>query len=314
MELVSFFEELKRRYHYTEKEMNALRKIVPTMISYYGNYYTNLIMEAILKTKIISCKSDETIGMVESRIRSMDYDSYADILKENKSIKAAKYVSEAQVYYDDLINNYMILGINRFIILAHTYNLDSAKGMAGLTKELCRLVKGYYGEYQLSGNEIVRKTGVKKEIIEVSGIDDIHMSLKSSKNTGLEEGFICYDTEKIVGMILKDKYEDFDYDLIKKFAHVLHDDLGLKNAIFHSELEKSYHLEVELDSVEGMWNSFNTLLDYSAQIENRISRPGLSKDERDGLLKVKEELSFKMFNLIEQYKNINESKKGDVVV
>lgn len=302
---MEFFDKLQEKYNYDEKQLKAIKKIVPAMIDYYGEKYSSIILDFILKTRIINCSSEETISMVESKVRNCKYDDSKGLLKEPESIRSAKYVSEPQVYFDTLLNNYVITGVNRFIILAHTYNLDSAKGLASLTKELCRGVKSYYLEYQLDNNKIIHRVGLKRELLEVSQSDLVSLTLISEKNTGCEEGFIAYDVENIVGMILNDQYESFDYNTIKKVAYSLNDDLGLQDIIRESEFEKSYHLEVELDKVEGMWNHLNTLLDFSAELENKLSNPDLVKVERDNLISKNQDIVLKINSLIEEYRSAN---------
>lgn len=303
--MMEFFDKLQEKYNYDEKQLKAIKKIVPAMIDYYGEKYSSIILDFMMRTKIINCSSEETISMVEAKVRNLKYNDTKGLLKEPESIRSAKYVSEPQVYFDTLLNNYVITGVNRFIILAHTYNLDSAKGLASLTKELCRGVKSYYLEYQLDNNKIVHRVGIKKELLEVSGQDHVSLTLMGEKNTGCEEGLIAYDVEAIVGMILNDKYENFDYNTIKRVAYTLNDDLGLQDIIKESEFEKSYHLEVEFDKVEGMWNHFNTLVDFAAELENKLSSPGLVKVERDELVNKEKDIVLKINSLIDEYRDRN---------
>ena len=46
----AFFDKLKNKYNYNEKTLKALAKIIPCLISYYGEEYEYIILEAILNT------------------------------------------------------------------------------------------------------------------------------------------------------------------------------------------------------------------------------------------------------------------------
>ena len=199
---------LQKKYGYDDKVMTALKKIIPMMISYYGIKYQDIILEAILKTEIICCDASCTVNMVEKKLKG-----FVTSIKDDSS----SYVTVLDIKFDPIVNNYIIDDVNNYVVISHLYNLDSPKGIAILTKELCHVVKNYFKGFNLKDDLIIKKVGMREEVFRLSKKEDIKGVMVKSSNKGLEEGLTLFDVESITSSILNDKYVEFSYDVVKDF-------------------------------------------------------------------------------------------------
>ena len=53
MGLEILISDLKSKYNYSNKLLNALRKIVPNLVAYYGSSIENVLYHALLATEIV---------------------------------------------------------------------------------------------------------------------------------------------------------------------------------------------------------------------------------------------------------------------
>lgn len=227
----AFFDKLKSKYNYDEKTLRALSKIVPCIIKYYGEEYEYIILDAILNTEIIACDSKQTISKVarERKQSKMIGDSLLGNIDLNfkKPWPESVYIPNIKVIYDDTYNTYEIDKIDRIIVTSHTFNYDSPKGIEVLTHALCHLVKSYKDEVIVNENFITIRSGISYEKRKIRYDDDIFLEFVSDYGKGLEEGFTILDTEKIVSMVLQDKYICYDFKAIYTVAEILKDKYGL---------------------------------------------------------------------------------------
>lgn len=233
----NYFDKLKDKYNYDEKTIRALAKIIPNLIEYYGEENEELILKAILDTKIIPCNSYQTINKIatENKLTLITgAPQMEDIdLKRNEGA----YISSVEISYNEITNSYNIDKINRVIATSHTFNYDSPKGLEVLTYALCKLVKSYQDEYQIDENILKKRYGICEEIYQiVNDNNKIYLENKEDKNKGLEEGFTLYDTERIVSLTLADDYKCYDYHTIYTIADVLKNRFKLESKINKDEL------------------------------------------------------------------------------
>lgn len=231
-----FFDKLRNKYNYDDKTMNALAKIVPCIVDYYGEEYEFLILEAVLNTKIIACNSKQTISKVIADFGLTEFvggSSLYDIdLKKQESV----YVPSVKVIYNEEINSYVIDKIDRIIVTSHTFNYDSPKGLEVLTHALCHLVKSYKDEFKIDENMLSIRSGIAYEKRKIMYGDEISLDFVSNFGNGLEEGFTILDTELIVSMVLHDFYKCYDYDSIYMIAYILKEKYGFIGEINNYEI------------------------------------------------------------------------------
>ena len=220
-----FFDKLRNKYNYDDKTMNALAKIVPCIVDYYGEEHEFLILEAVLNTKIIACNSKQTISKVIAGSGLTEFvggSSLYDIdLKKQESV----YVPSVKVIYNEEINSYVIDKIDRIIVTSHTFNYDSPKGLEVLTHALCHLVKSYKDEFKIDENMLSIRSGIAYEKRKIMYGDEISLDFVSNFGNGLEEGFTILDS-----------YKCYDYDSIYMIAYILKEKYGFIGEINNYEI------------------------------------------------------------------------------
>lgn len=95
----NYFDKLKDKYNYDEKTIRALASIIPNLIDYYGN--EELVLKAILNTKILPCNSYQTINKVAKENKTMLITGSFPItdidIKRNEGV----YLSDVSISYDE---------------------------------------------------------------------------------------------------------------------------------------------------------------------------------------------------------------------
>lgn len=299
----AFFDELKNKYNYSEKTLKALAKIIPCIISYYGEEYEYIILEAILNTEIINCNSKQTISKVlnERTLTKKIGDSYLG----NIDLKRAEsiYVPNVKIVYNENINSYEIDKIDRIIATSHTFNYDSPKGLEVLTHAICHLVKSYKDEITINENMITIRNGLSYEERKIKYGDEITLEFNNEFGKGLEEGFNIFDTEMIVSMVLGDTYKCYDYDSIYTIAVVLKEKYNLIKEINYSEMSGDIE---EFRKVYGKDSTKNLskICDDCLNIENDMFL-SYTREDKDNLANIlKEKLNKEAYDeLVKIYKN-----------
>lgn len=299
----AFFDELKNKYNYSEKTLKALAKIIPCIISYYGEEYEYIILEAILNTEIINCNSKQTISKVlnERTLTKKIGDSYLG----NIDLKRAEsiYMPNVKIVYNENINSYEIDKIDRIIVTSHTFNYDSPKGLEVLTHAICHLVKSYKDEITINENMITIRNGLSYEERKIKYGDEITLEFNNEFGKGLEEGFNIFDTEMIVSMVLGDTYKCYDYDSIYTIAVVLKEKYNLIKEINYSEMSgdiEEFRKVYGKDSVENL----SKICDDCLNIENDMFL-SYTREDKDNLANIlKEKLNKEAYDeLVKIYKN-----------
>ena len=232
----TFINKLKDKYNYDEKTIKALSLIVPALIKYYGEDYSDIILSAIFNCEIIHCNSHQTISKVlnERKLtKSVGGSPVADIdIKRAESV----YVPNVKIIYNKENNSYEIEKIDRIIVTSHTYNYDSLKGLEILTRAICRLIKSYNNEIVIDENTVTTRYGIAHEKRKIVYDDEITLDFIEDYGKGLEEGFNLYDTEKIVSSIYSNDYKCYDYDSVYTIASILKGTYHLQNSINECEI------------------------------------------------------------------------------
>lgn len=230
-----FLDKINSLYNYDQKIVNALSKIIPNMIKYYGKEYENVIYSAIVSCEIILCNSYETVLSVIKENSLSYFVNYDKLVENDNKFNSGLYFSSPLIVYDKFSNKFRIDGVNRKIIISHTYNLDSPKGIEILTYSLCSLVKSYNNEYKIDNNYVYIRNGFyneKRKIIYDGSI--CYLEYVSSFGVGINNGLNVYDTDKIVSLVLNDDYKCYEYNSLCKIVFVLYEKLGLKSKIVRS--------------------------------------------------------------------------------
>ena len=266
----TFLNKLKEKYNYDEKTIKALSLILPSMISYYGEDYSDIILNAIFNCEIIPCTSHQTISKVlnEKKLtKTVGASLVSDIdIKRAESV----YIPNIEIIYNDTTNSYEIKKIDRIIVTSHTYNYDSLKGIEILTHALCHLVKGFDNEFVIEENMLTIRNGLsyeKRKIVYDNG--NITLYFIEDYGKSLEEGFTLYDTEKIASNVYNDTYKCYDYATVYTIAMIIKEKYKLKNLI------NSHELQGDVDTLKKVYNKdmldkLNTLCDECLIMENEM--------------------------------------------
>ena len=264
----AFLNRLKEKYNYDEKTIRALSLILPSMISYYGEDYSDIILNAIFNCEIIPCNSHQTISKVlnERKLTKLiGSSSVSDIdVKRAESV----YTPNIKIVYNKELNSYEIKQIDRVIVTSHTYNYDSLKGIEILTHALCHLVKSFDNEFNINENILTIRGGLsyeKRKIVYNNG--NTNLDFIEDYGKSLEEGFTLYDTEKIVSNVYNNTYKCYDYETVYTIAMIIKEKYKLKSII------NSHELQGDVDTLKKMYNEdtidkLNTLCDECLIMEN----------------------------------------------
>lgn len=306
----SFLYELKNKYDYNDKLTRALGKILPNLVKYYGYFAWDVIKNSLFDCEIIMCDSYSTIGMVIKSLNLISVDDSSFLIKEDLNYVSGIYLSRPNVNYDNVLNSYVIDGVKRYIILSHTYNLDSARGLASLTSQLCKLVKSYKNEFVLKDDVVIKRTGLEKRFYKIINKENKYfLKLDSYNNVGLEEGINSYDEQEILKLILGDNYETFDYQNTKSIALCLKNRLGLKEKLDCCEINGNIaDFIYDYEGESNLFSELSLLADDSCILENKKSNYNLTKEERDSIdSEIKFLINKLVNNLIEYKKRVKTS-------
>ena len=305
----TFVNKLKEKYNYDEKTIKALSLIIPALINYYGEDYSDIILSAIFNCEIIYCNSHQTISKVlnDRRLtKSVGGSPVSDIdVKRAESI----YVPNVEIVYNKDTNSYEIAKIDRLIVTSHTYNYDSLKGLEVLTRAICRLIKSYNSEIVIDENTVTFRYGIAHEKRKIVYDDEITLDFIEDYGKGLEEGFNLYDTEKIVSSIYSNDYKCYDYYSVYTIASILKGTYHLQSDINDCEIigktedfEKNYGKE----SVEDLC----AMSDQCISIENDMILAFTREDKNNYAKRLNKLLGENVYNdLVCIYKSSQKTKK-----
>ena len=281
MNINSFVDKISSKYNYDYRTINALKKIIPALIEYYGANYEELIINAINDCEIIHCDSYNTISSVvyENNLLE-DYMNFNDEIKRDDGI----YISKPIIKYNEMLNKFEISDVIRKIIVSHTFNFDSPKGLEVLTFQLCSLVKSYFKEYKIDENILYRRGGLSLSKSVISKNKKISLLDKNDYGYSLEEGMNIFDTEKIVSLILKDNYKCYHYDSVSTIAMILKDKFGLKEVINKAEIVNDFSFLKRLAN-EDDYSLLVSLADKCLKIEEEMLIYSMTRDKKDELSK-----------------------------
>ena len=137
----TFINKLKDKYNYDEKTIKALSLIVPALLEYYGEDYSEIILNAVFDCEIIHCNSHQTISKVLNKRKLTKMVGGSPVSDIDVKRAESVYSPNVKIVYNSENNSYEIEKVDRVIVVSHTYNYDSLKGLEVLTRAICRLVK-----------------------------------------------------------------------------------------------------------------------------------------------------------------------------
>ena len=307
----TFINKLKDKYNYNEKTIKALSLIVPELINYYGDDYSEMICTAIYNCEIIPCNSHQTISKVLKDRKLTKVVGGSPVSEIDLKRAESVYVPNIKISYDEESNTYNVDKVDRIIVTSHTFNYDSLKGMEVLTHALCHLVKSFNDEIIINENELTIRSGISYEKRKIVYGDEILFEYIEDYGKGLEEGFNLYDTEKIVSAVSKDEYKCYDFDSIYTVAWILKEKYGLKKEINDYELAGDY-VSFEKKYGEDVVSELNTACDKCVCLENDMYLSFSREDKNNYAKNINKILNDNIYNrLISMYEKKQNSKEKD---
>lgn len=282
----NYIEQIKIKYNYDDKIINALTKVIPALIEYYGIEYEDTILNAINDTEIICCNSYQTISKIKEEKKLTPKIGNTQ-LKDIESEGA--YLSNIQIIYNEIQNKYEIIKQNRKIVISHTYNLDSPKGLEVLILNICRTIKAENEEYTVEGNTLIQKEGLSERTYQIS-IDEenINLGLSHEINIGIHIGSLLYDTEQIESIILKDKYNTHKYDYLRLIIRYIKEVFELKEILNEEELLKNNSFKNIYQNKE-QFEELSKRIDECLNIEHEMVIYTMNREEKDRLEQILKE-------------------------
>lgn len=282
----NYIEQLQIKYDYDDKTINALTKIIPALIDYYGIEYEDTILKAINDTEIICCNSYQTISKIKEE-KKLTTKTGNTQLKDIESEGA--YLSNIQIIYNEIQNKYEIIKQNRKIVISHTYNLDSPKGLEVLILNICRTIKAENEEYQVDGNTLIQKEGLSERTYQISmDEENINLDLSQETNIGIHIGSLLYDTEQIESIILKDKYDTHKYDYLRLIIKYIKEVFELKEILNEEELLKNNAFKNIYQNKE-QFEELSNQIDECLNIEHEMVIYAMNREEKDKLEQILKE-------------------------
>ena len=283
----NYIEQLKIKYNYDDKTINALTKIIPALIDYYGIEYEDTILKAINDTKIICCNSYQTISKIKEEEKltpKIGNTQLKDIESEGS------YISNIEIIYNEVQNKYEILKHHRKIIISHTYNLDSPKGLEVLILNICRVIKALNEEYTINGNVLIQKEGLSEITYQIiMNEESINLDLLQESNIGIHIGSLLYDTEQIESIILKDKYETHKYDYLMLIIRYIKEIFDLKEILNEEELLKNDAFK-NIYPNKIQFEELSNLIDECLNVEHEMLIYAMNREEKDRLEEILKEM------------------------
>ncbi len=242
MNIDEFLNLISDKYHYDEHLIELLRKIIPSMIRYFGEEYETRILSSFLNTPI---------GFVRN---SEDVQKFANNLGVKGIYTMPSVASAGYENYFQLNDDNQIESISFIIVREHDVDeqyLDT------LVHEFCHMVMNY-GKYQIIDNKVYSQMGVSKDIIEIV---DGQLKVKS-EGLNFEEGLNEFDARRITKMITGRELEKGAYQLYYDYVSYLMMDEKSRSIVNESRLNGDDEWKIVLG--EELSNDYlNALEDYS---------------------------------------------------
>ena len=263
----TFINKLKDKYNYDEKTVKALSLIIPALINYYGDDYSEIVLNAIFNCEIIPCNSHQTISKVLNERKLTKFVGGSPVSDIDIKRAESVYIPNVEIIYNAENNSYEINKVDRVIVTSHTYNYDSLKGLEILTRAICSLVKSYNDEIIIDENVVTIRYGISYEKRKIIYDNEIVLDFIEDYGKGLEEGFNLYDTEKVVSSIYSDEYKCYDFASIYTVASILKEKYGLQKEINDFELIGDYE-NLEKKYGRDLISGLSSICDKCVCLEN----------------------------------------------
>lgn len=284
---------------YSEALLEALEKVIPSSILYYGQEYQDLILETLDNTNIYICNEDETVYDALSKV---DEISDEETVKKDDLLVASGVVSNVpEIIYKD--EEYRIDYVSRYIILRNG-DFEKESNIRTLVHEFSHALKSYKNSEYIKGDILYSRNGLIESFYKLSTDETgkVVKKLITEKRVGMEEGFNSLDEREIMNIITGKNTETDSYKALSVIAEESDNLLGLRAIRIKSQLsgnvdlykshfngnsEKDIFEELALDEdklVEASYEGFKNILLFAS--------PNKEDQEKVKIINEKTKVSF----------------------
>lgn len=186
MTVEEILQQLKDNFNYNDDLLGLLGQIIPAMINYYGEEYTENVVNPLLETPIVICDTREQMVEASKRM-GLDVEFVVPSSADAGYEQHFQYNENKEIVRKPLI----MINSSRDNEERHEQFIET------IIHEMCHMVMNY-GKYQIDGNVIHSTTGfIEDEIKEENGVFKEH-----SKGIAFEEGLNDYDARRIAEALL----------------------------------------------------------------------------------------------------------------
>lgn len=229
-----YVDTIKNKFGYREDLCEFLEKVLPIMITHFGEDKREQILKTFSNVEIHIEKEKET---------------YADFVRERFGPSADTYhpVGAAGVYIPNVHADENRNIIENGVVYAFKtlgkdkFDFDNVSNVSTLIHEMCHAIKGY-GKYAVVGDKIVRTTGFR---IPYAGLSDNEIE---DIGVGLDEAFNCYDEEVITSAFFGIEYKTGGYSHITDVISELMEHEDIREAVRTALFSTPLLLEIVLDT------------------------------------------------------------------
>lgn len=241
--------ELITKYKYSDDLAENIALIAESVIDDYGEYYENVILDAIMSCEF-KIKEPNERNIASFRNREGYYSSVPVLSKDGDNI---------------------IVNAQKEIILPNTFNSDNPAYVGVLTSRILELVSSSLNEFSISGNELVQRQGLMTTTYSIS--DNLELTKTKEIGRGLNEGINSYETLNLMRSEYDTSFEPMGSDYTRIIAGSLIDGVELKELLTDALMTKDTG-ELENIIVEHTGKSLNeflSMIDGLTNLEMKMS-------------------------------------------
>lgn len=222
-----FVDMITKKFNYSIELQDYLKKVIPALITYYGEERKDTIYRALNECEIhIQGKDEDCNEYLKNYFnRQSDLDlplSAGAFYETCIQLKGNRPVLKPIIYLRTIwLRDYV------------GFDFNDENKMSTLTHEICHAIKGY-GKLREENGVLTDMTGLCKSYYKLNKVTGEFIEEKSI-NTGLEEAFNCYDEKEIMTIMTGKKREFGAYVSLTQLADMLAEIPNLLKAVQSSQ-------------------------------------------------------------------------------
>lgn len=220
MDIENFINQVRIKYNYSEEMVQFLHRAIPSIITYYGDDKTSIILETINNCEIHIQKEGEDINQYLNQYfgtkKNWDIPSLGGAFQDTELSIENNIVKQKNIIYIKTDN----FGLYK------PFDFNNDEKISAIIHEMCHAIKGY-GKLKTENGKIITSTGLSKDYYEYDRETNSFINNKSD-HVGLEEALNSYDEASIMTIMTGIFHEFGGYKDMTKIARKLmkHEELA----------------------------------------------------------------------------------------